>query len=304
MNDSARKEQRAMSAALAELVDILQIEEIDHNYFRGRNPNEDDQQRIYGGQVAAQSLMAAGRTVQQGLPHSMHCYFLRPGDPSIPILFQVERTRDGRSFSSRHVFAIQHGRPIFSMDASFHIDEDGLRYNSAMPVVPDPEELPTFEERVAPFIEQLGSWAEGERSIDLRLCDPRDSKPEEWVSPQSRAWIRSNGSLPDDDLLHACIFAYASDMTMLDTTLRPHGLTWCPEDYLIVASLDHAIWFHQRFRADEWLLYDQETTVTAHARGFARASIFTRHGNIVASVTQEGLIRPTDTLRQARKQNE
>jgi acyl-CoA thioesterase-2 len=276
--------------ALQNLIDLLDLEELEVNIFRGVSPKE-DRQRVFGGQVAGQALVAAGRTVERGQVHSFHCYFLRPGDPKIPILYEVDRIRDGRSFTTRRVVAIQHGRAIFNLDASFHTQEPGLEYHAPMPKVPPPETLPTFAERVRSFIQDLGPWAERERPIDIRLCDPLDRPPREWREPTGYAWLRASGRLPDDPMLHACVLAYASDMTLLDTTVRPHGLVWQPERTLMMASLDHAMWFHRPFRADEWLLYAQTTPASAGGRGLATGSIYTRAGALVVSVAQEGLIR-------------
>jgi acyl-CoA thioesterase-2 len=277
--------------ALKNLINLLDLEEHEVNIFRGVSPTE-DRQRVFGGQVCGQALVAAGRTVEVGEVHSFHCYFLRPGDPRIPILYEVDRIRDGRSFTTRRVVAIQHGRAIFNLDASFHKRESGLDYHAPMPAVPAPETLPTFRERVKAFLNDLGSWAERERPIDIRLCDPIDRPPRDWREPTGYAWLRADGRLPDDPMLHACVLAYASDMTLLDTTVRPHGLVWSPERKLMMASLDHAMWFHRPFRADEWLLYAQTTPASAGGRGFATGSIYTREGLLVVSVAQEGLIRP------------
>jgi acyl-CoA thioesterase-2 len=275
---------------LKNLLDLLDLEELEVNIFRGVSPKE-DRQRVFGGQVAGQALVAAGRTVERGQVHSLHCYFLRPGDPKIPILYEVDRIRDGRSFTTRRVVAIQHGRAIFNLDASFHTQEPGLAYSAPMPEVPPPENLPTFRERVQAYLNDIGSWAERERPIDLRLCDPLDRAPREWREPTTAVWMRADGRLPDDPMLHACVLAYASDLTLLDVTVRPHGLVWSPERKLMMASLDHAMWFHRSFRADEWLLYAQTTPASAGGRGFATGSIFTRDGALVVSVAQEGLIR-------------
>ncbi len=279
-----------MSTALQNLLDLLNLEELEVNIFRGVSPQE-DRQRVFGGQVAGQALVAAGRTVEQGQVHSLHCYFLRPGDPKIPILYEVDRIRDGRSFTTRRVVAIQHGRAIFNLDASFHKREPGLEYHAPMPKVPPPESLPTFAERLKPFREQLGDWVDRERPIDIRLCDPANRRPEEWREPFAHAWLRADGQLPDDPMLHACVLTYASDLTLLDVTVRPHGLTWSPDRKLMTASLDHAIWFHRPFRVDQWLLYAQTTPASAGGRGFATGSIDTRDGILVVSVAQEGLIR-------------
>jgi acyl-CoA thioesterase-2 len=276
--------------ALKNLIDLLDLEPLEVNIFRGVSPKE-DRQRVFGGQVAAQALMAASRTVSEGGVHSLHAYFLRSGDPRVPILYEVDRIRDGRSFTARRVVAIQHGQAIFHLSASFHRDEPGLDHQAAMPAVPPPESLPTFQERLQPYREQLGDWVDRERAIDLRICDPVAVHPSQWRSAEAHVWIRADGRLPDDPVLHACVVAYASDMTLLDTTVRPHGLVWAPDRKLMMASLDHAMWFHRPFRADEWLLYAQASPSAAGARGLATGSIFAGDGRLVVSVAQEGLIR-------------
>jgi len=286
--NESRYRRRPMTAALHNLIALLDLEAIEVNIFRGRSPQE-DRQRVFGGQVAGQALVAAGRTVDVGDVHSLHAYFLRPGDPTVPILYEVDRIRDGRSFTTRRVVAIQHGQAIFNLQASFHAREDGLSHQAPMPAAPDPETLPTWQERMAPFIEQMGPWAERERPIDTRPTDDLSWGSREAREPDSLVWLRADGSLPDDPLLHACVVAYASDMSLLDTTLRPHGRNW--EQGLMMASLDHAMWFHRQFRADEWLLYAMTSPAAAGARGFATGNIFTRQGELVVSVAQEGLIR-------------
>jgi acyl-CoA thioesterase II len=275
---------------LDELVDLLDLEAIEVNIFRGQQPDE-DRQRVFGGQVAGQALVAAARTVEPDrLVHSLHAYFLRPGDPKVPILYDVDRIRDGRSFTTRRVVAIQHGRAIFNLQASFHVEEDGLDHAVPMPDVPPAADLATFKERFADVADQMGPWYHRPRPIDTRwVDDPIRLSPE----PRStqRVWLRADGRLPDDPVLHACVLAYASDMTLLDTTLLPHRRSW--DDGIQMASLDHAMWFHRPFRADEWLLYDQDSPSASGARGLARGSIFTADGRLAVSVVQEGLIRPT-----------
>ena len=279
--------------ALDDLVELLDLEAIEVNMFRGVSPDE-NRQRVFGGQVAAQALMAAARTVEVGAVHSLHSYFLRPGDPMVPILYEVDRIRDGRSFSTRRVVAIQHGRAIFNLAASFHVDEPGLDHQIDMPDAPDPESLPDMRTRMAPWAEQMGEWFERPRPIDTRHVDfvpPGSHDPQ---PPISRVWMRADGKLPDDPLLHTCVLTYLSDMTLLDTTLLPHGLGgWGHE--IMMASLDHAMWFHRPFRADEWLLYVQDTPSTSHALGLGRGSIFTHDGRLAVSVVQEGLIRVIDS---------
>ncbi len=274
-----------------ELVALLDLEPIEVNIFRGVSPDE-DRQRVFGGQVAGQALVAAARTVDldDGVVHSLHAYFLRPGDPTIPILYEVDRIRDGRSFTTRRVVAIQHGRVIFNLSASFHRHEEGLDHQLPMPDVPPPESLPTFKERWEPFKEKLGAWYDRPRPIDTRHVEASPRERREPRPPYQHVWFRADGTLPDDPLLHTCIVTYASDMTLLDTTLLPHGGK-VDEEHLMMASLDHAMWFHRPFRADEWLLYVQDTPSTSGARGLARGLIYTEHGDLVVSVMQEGLIR-------------
>ena len=277
--------------ALDDLVDLLDLEPIEVNIFRGISPKE-DRQRVFGGQVAGQALVAAGRTVSAGTVHSLHAYFLRPGDPSVPILYEVDRIRDGRSFTTRRVVAIQHGHAIFNLSASFHVREAGFDHQLPMPPVPEPETLPTFAERMAPWRERLGDWYTRPRPIDTRHVDVLPADRKRPLPPHQLVWFRADGKLPDDPLLHACVVAYASDLTLLDTTTLPHDVSGF-EDHgrLMMASLDHAMWFHRPFRADDWLLYDQKSPTVAGARGFARGSIYTRDGRLVVSVAQEGLVR-------------
>ncbi|HXA28486.1 MAG TPA: acyl-CoA thioesterase II [Candidatus Angelobacter sp.] len=284
-----------MSQALDDLLRILDLEPIEENIFRGTSPAEQRQQ-IFGGQVAGQALVAAGRTVERGTVHSLHAYFLRPGDIRVPILFEVDRIRDGRSFTTRRVVAVQHGKAIFNLSASFHVEEPGIEHQLDMPAnLPDPESLPTVAEMVEPHRErlgELGEWWLRRRPIDVRYVEPEVPAPlRDGVKAQyQRVWIKADGPLPDDPLLHACVVAYASDMTLLDTTVLPHGMTW-GKGLLMGASLDHAMWFHRPFRADEWLLYDQDTPAAYGARAFARGSIFSSDGRLVVSVAQEGLVR-------------
>jgi acyl-CoA thioesterase II len=284
-----------MGDALDELLALLELEALEVNLFRGLSPHE-DRQRVFGGQVAAQALVAAGRTVGEDRPvHSLHAYFLRPGDPNIPIVYEVDRIRDGKSFTTRRVVAIQHGRAIFNLAASFQIVENGPDHQMPMPDVPGPDELPTWQQRVEPYLERLGpdlaQWLVRERPIDSRpVDDPRwlDPTPRE---PQQDVWIRSNGDLPEVPLIHECVVAYASDLTLLDTAMFPHAISYREQQYMI-ASLDHAMWFHRPFRADDWLLYHQTSPVASRARGLAQGSIFCRDGTLAITVIQEGLIRP------------
>lgn len=286
--------QEQSTLVLDELLALLELEALEVNLFRGLSPDE-DRQRVFGGQVAAQALVAAGRTVDDDRPvNSLHAYFLRPGDPNVPIIYEVDRIRDGRSFTTRRVVAIQHGRAIFNLAASFQIVEVGPDHAMAMPDVPGPESLPTYRERLEPYLPSLGAemveWLARERPIDSRpVEDPH------WLQPGPRhpeqdMWIRTNGALPDDPLLHACVVAYASDLSLLDTATLPHAIGY--DGHYQMASLDHAMWFHRQFRADEWLLYHQ-TSPSAHgARGLALGHVFTRAGTLAITVIQEGLLRP------------
>lgn len=280
------------TTALADLVRLLDLEPIEMNIFRGQSPAE-NRQRVFGGQVAGQALVAASRTIDETgrHVHSLHAYFLRPGDPNVPILYEVDRIRDGRSFSTRRVVAIQHGKAIFNLHASFQNHEVGLEHQIAMPTgVPLPDSLPDFTTRMAPYKEKLGEWYDRPQPIDLRYVDGDPFSREGNRQLGRRVWLRADGSLPDDEVLHACIVTYASDMTLLDTALLPHGVSWS-DGGVQMASIDHAMWFHRPFRADEWMLYDQSSISTSNARGLAGGSIFTQRGDLVITVLQEGLIR-------------
>jgi acyl-CoA thioesterase-2 len=284
-----------MPEVLDALLALLDLEELEVNLFRGRSPQEGSQ-RVFGGQVLGQALVASGRTVPAERPaHSFHAYFLRPGDPATPILYQVDRTRDGRSFTTRRVTAIQRGRAIFHLEASFHAAERGPEHQAAMPDVPDPESLPTWEERMEPVTARapaaLGSQWLRDRPIEMRHVTWVDPLEPEKLPPRLLVWIRAAGELPDSPLLHQCVVAYASDMTLLDAVALPHAIAWTDESWQI-ASLDHALWFHRQLRADEWLLYAQESPVATGARGFATGRLYARDGSLVVSVVQEGLLRP------------
>ena len=277
--------------ALDDLVHLLDLEAIEVNIFRGVSPDE-NRQRVFGGQVAGQALVAATRTVQPDRRvHSLHAYFLRPGDPNVPILYEVDRIRDGRSFTTRRVVAIQHGRAIFNLQTSFHVVEEGLDYQVPMPLnVPTPETLPDFKTRMAPFKDRMGEMYDRPRPIDLRHLGTDPFSRQGQSADGQQVWLRADGTLPDDPTLHACIVTYASDMTLLDTTILPFGLSW-ETPGVQMASLDHAMWFHRPFRADDWLLYDQRSISTSSARGLAGGNIFTSDGALAISVVQEGLVR-------------
>jgi acyl-CoA thioesterase-2 len=278
-----------VSDALDLLVRLLDLEPIEVNIFRGVQPDE-IRQRVFGGQVAAQALMAAGRTVEHGRVHSLHSYFLRPGDPSVPILYEVDRIRDGRSFTTRRVVAIQHGHAIFNMQTSFHDDEPGFEHQIEMPDAPDPESLPTVAERLEPWRDELGEWFDRPRPIDQRHIGDLPWLRREPREPYEQLWIRADGVLPDDPLLHACVATYASDLSLFDAILQPHAVRWNDPKFM-AASLDHCMWFHRPFRADEWLLFDMDSPVAAGGRGLARGFLFERTGRLVVSMVQEGLAR-------------
>lgn len=279
---------------LDELLACLDLEGIDLDIFRGRNERERGP-RLFGGQVAAQALVAAGRTVEGQSPHSLHAYFLRPGDPKTPVVYRVDRIRDGRSFSTRHVVAIQRGKAIFNMSVSFQVAETGYTHQMPMPEAPPPEGLPSWTDLVAKVIDRMPpevrAWAPRPRPIDMRFVQPPTFLGGEPRSGPNLVWLRVSRRLPDDPFLHQCLLTYASDMSLLDNIVRPHGRNG-PLGPLMMASLDHALWFHVPLRVDDWLLYAQDSPAAAGARGFARGAIFTRTGQLVASVAQEGLMRP------------
>jgi acyl-CoA thioesterase II len=284
----------APNTALNALLRVLDLEQLEDNLFRGARGSE-GWQRVYGGQVLGQALMAAVRTVDPGRRvHSLHGYFLLAGDPSLPIIYDVERIRDGGSFTTRRVKAIQHGAAIFTMSASFHKAEEGLEHQSAMPAVPGPEALPNPKDVIASLIDKLPtamrSYWERDRPIDMRVVDISRYLTREKKAPVQQIWFRAAGRLPDDPAIHEAVLAYASDFTLLDTALIAHGKLLFDAD-IQLASLDHAIWYHRAFRADDWMLYVQDSPNAHSARGFSRGSIYTREGALIASVAQEGLMR-------------
>ena len=278
-----------MSASLDFLVRLLDLEPIEVNIFRGTQPDE-ERQRVFGGQVLAQALVAAGRTVDAGQVHSLHAYFLRPGDPTVPILYDVDRIRDGRSFTTRRVVAIQHGRAIFNMQTSFHVDEAGFEHQREMPQVTPPEELASLRERLAQNPAAIAEYDARPHPIDQRFLGPLPWAPDAERDNTSRLWIRADGTLGDDPLLHAAVATYASDMSLFDTILGPHRVNWDDPNFM-GASLDHCMWFHRSFRADEWLLFDSESPTASGARGVARGFFYDREGRLVVSMVQEGLAR-------------
>jgi acyl-CoA thioesterase-2 len=278
-----------MSEALEFLVRLLDLETIEVNVYRGINPKE-ERQRTFGGQVAAQSLMAAGRTVEKGRVHSLHSYFLRPGDPTTPILYEVDRIRDGKSFTTRRVVAIQHGKAIYNMQASFHSDEQSIEHQIAMPDVPPPEEIRSLSEVLKADFADSNEWFMREHPIDQRYIGEVPWSPTRDKDPHQRLWIRADGTLPDDPLLHACVVTYASDMNLMDSIVKAHSINW-EDGTFMGASLDHCMWFHHELRADEWLLYDAESPIAFGGRGLARGFLFSRDGELKVSMVQEGLTR-------------
>ena len=287
-----------MTNAVDALLSILDLEPLEHNLFRGRSPQA-GWQRVFGGQVIGQALVAACRTVEGRKPHSLHAYFLLPGDPEVPIIYEVDRIRDGRSFATRRVVAIQHGKAIFAMSASYHAEEKGFDHQVTMPDVPLPDQLPdeaTVRSTILPMMPPaVRAYFEKERPIELRPVEFERYALREALPPRFHVWIRATRRLPDDPVLHQCVLAYASDMTLLDASLVAHGRTVF-EKSIQAASLDHALWFHRPFRADEWLLYAQDSPSSSGALGFSRGLIFNIEGQLVASVAQEGLIREREDL--------
>lgn len=279
---------------LNQIIKTLDLEEIELNHYLATSPNE-GWQRVYGGQVIGQALVAASRTVSSNRSaHSLHGYFLRAGDTTIPILYKVDRIRDGKSFTTRRVVAVQRGQAIFTMSISFQVDEGGLSHQFDMPEVPAPDSLPTEDELRR---EQAKSWPKefqesfsGSSAIQVKPVDPVDLLNPEPAQAMQRCWMRCGEALPDDPRIHQCVLAYLSDWSLLDTASRPHAVSFM-QDNVQVASLDHAMWFHRPFRADEWLLYDQDSPSASGARGFNRGLIYNQTGKLVASTTQEGLLR-------------
>lgn len=279
---------------VAQLVALLDVEQLDTDLYRGsRQPGGVG--RVFGGQVIAQALQAAQRSVEgDKIAHSLHAYFMRPGDEEHPIIFRVVRDFEGRSFATRRVIAMQKGKPILNMAASFHIHETGHAHQDKMPDVPQPEALKSEQQLVEEVRDQLPDPVRHflrRRPIDIRPVNPRDRLAAQTSEPAQASWIRVTAPLPDDPALHRAALAYASDMVLLATCTLPHGVSWAAMT-LQTASLDHALWLHEPVRADEWLLYVTDSPWAGHARGFNRGSFFTREGKLVASVAQEALIRP------------
>ena len=283
-----------MSDVIQDLLAILDLERIESDIFRGHSPQV-GWQRVFGGLVISQALVAAARTVEGKIPHSLHAYFILPGDPSVPIVYEVDRIRDGRSFATRRVVAFQHGNAIFSLSASFQVEEKGLEHSFEMPAAPDPDSLPSVSALIAQFghlmPESVRSYFSRERPIELRPVDlTRYMSGGTNLPPTQKIWVRAAAPLPDDPAIHRAVLAYLSDMTLLDTALIPHGKSVFSKS-IVAASLDHALWFHRPFRADEWLLYVQDSPNSGGGRGLTRGLLYARNGALVASVAQEGLMR-------------
>ncbi|SFI52958.1 acyl-CoA thioesterase II [Aerobium aerolatum] len=284
-----------MTQAMQELLDILDLEQLEHNLYRGRS-HKVGWQRVFGGQVIGQALVAAQRTVDDSRAvHSLHCYFMRPGDPQVPIIYQVDRLRDGGSFTTRRVTAIQHGHAIFSLESSFQVVEDGLEHQMPMPLdVPDPENLPTqvqlLEQTGHPVPDAVRKFWSRERPLDIRPVNTEHYTSTDKLPPRQNVWLRTVGPVPDNSRLQAAILAYLSDMTLLETTTFAHGKVGF-DPQIQMASLDHAMWFHRPHKLDDWLLYTQDSPTTIGARGLARGFLYARDGTLIASTAQEGLVR-------------
>ena len=282
------------TAPLEKLISTLDLEKLEENLFRGTSPQV-GWQRVFGGQVIAQALMAAQRTVPQDrFVHSLHAYFMRPGDPKVPIIYQVDRIRDGASFATRRIVAIQHGHAIFSMSASFQIDEGGFDHQAQIPDVPQPEQLMSEDQMRDAFLAKappaIRKYWENKRPIEIRPVSLTHYISREKLEPHQDIWVRAVGDVPDDRHYQAAVLAYLSDMTLLDTSLYAHGTTIF-DPSVQAASLDHAMWFHRPCKLDDWLLYTQDSPSASGARGLTRGNLFTRDGVLVASMAQEGLIR-------------
>lgn len=288
-----------MSLSVADLIKQLDLEPLELNLFRGQS-SDIGAKAVFGGQVVGQALVAASRTVENRLPHSLHAYFLLPGDKAAPIVYEVERIRDGNSFSARRVQAIQHGRPILSLIASFQVEEPGLEHQAPMPNVPPPEQLTPLNELRAKWLDEAGNVPPKIREALLRPLAVEFRPVDAWnplaprpMPPNQAVWFRAQDHIPDSRILHQCMLAYASDFNLIATALRPHAESWLSQN-MIVASIDHALWFHRDCRVDDWLLYVMDSPSAQGARGLCRGSIYDRQGRIVASVAQEGLMRKVE----------
>ena len=285
------------SDPVAELIALLDIERIEENLFRGQSP-DDGMKRVFGGQVIAQALVAAYRTIDARICHSLHAYFIRPGDPSVPILYEVDRSRDGKSFTTRRVTAVQHGEQIFNLAASFQVPEQGYIHQSPMPKTKHPAELKSEDELRAMAKDHVPKELQKQfarpRPIELKPVDPRQMISPAKTEAKKEMWLRMRGKVdPDNIPLQQCLLAYASDMGILDTSTKPHGVNWFTGG-VQMASLDHSMWFHEPFDISNWLLYTMDSPSASGARGFNRGELYTEAGKLVASVAQEGLMRPRD----------
>jgi acyl-CoA thioesterase II len=282
-----------MDNRIEDLVTLLELEQLEVNLFRGESRDIGSPQ-VFGGQVLGQALTAASATIEGRVVHSLHAYFLRRGDVNAPIVYQVDRSLDGNSFSNRRVVAIQHGAQIFNMAASFQVAEEGLDHQIEIPAVPPPEELVDSSgsppEMLQRMPERLRRFFERPRPFEFRLVQPIESVRPMNGAPARQIWFKAVGQLPDDERLHRCLLAYVSDFFLLDTATLPHGTSLLTRQ-MVMASLDHAVWFHRPLRVDDWLLYAMESPSASGARGFARAGVFARDGRLVASTAQEGLVR-------------
>ena len=282
-----------MDPRIVDLVDLLQLEQLEVNLFRGESRDIGSPQ-VFGGQVLGQALNAASRTVQGRVVHSLHAYFLRRGDFNAPIVYQVDRSRDGQSFSNRRVVAVQHGEQIFNMTASFQVEESGLEHQVAMPSVPPPEGLPESlgldPDVVGKLPERVRRLMQTPRPFEFRAVQSVTDLRAPDALPARQVWFRAVSAVPDDETLNRCLLAYVSDFNLLETATLPHGIT-ALSGRAVVASIDHAMWFHRPLRVDDWLLYAVESPSASGSRGFARANVFSRDGRLVASTAQEGLVR-------------
>jgi acyl-CoA thioesterase II len=284
-----------MNQLLDDLIKVMTLERLEMNLFRGQSRDIGSPQ-VFGGQVLGQALVAATATADDRVVHSLHAYFLRRGDFNSPIVYEVDRALDGKHFSSRRVIAIQHGKQIFNMSASFQVPEAGLEHQNTMPDVPPPESLRDLESHYRDVLDVLPAGArrmlEQKRPFEFRPVEPADHLRREKSAPLKYMWFRTVDKLPDEEALHRCLLAYVSDFHLLDTALKPHGISMISPK-LVIASVDHAMWFHRSVRVDDWLLYAIDSPSASGARGFARGSVFARDGRLVASAAQEGLMRVT-----------
>ena len=280
-----------MDKLLEDLVRVMTLERLEDDLFRGQSRDIGSPQ-VFGGQVLGQALVAATATIEGRMVHSLHAYFLRRGDFNAPIVYEVDRAWDGKHFATRRVIAVQHGRQIFNMSASFQVPEAGLDHQAPMPAVPPPESLPDqdtlYQQAIADAPQVVLRMLERKRPFEFRPVQPPDFKRLEPERPSKQLWFRAVDKLPPDQALHRCLLAYVSDFHLLDTALMPHAVSF---DKLVLASIDHAMWFHRDLCIDDWLLYDVESPSASGVRGFTRGSIFARDGRLLASVAQEGLIR-------------